>query len=81
MSSSDEYKQVAALLAMDVETIAIAARNNPEMALELFEMLDERRVMLITDPKYREHRYAATRAVLTLVEAEDNLSEFDLLKI
>ena len=66
MSSSDEYQQVAALLAMDVQTTYMAAKNHPEMALDLLEMLDMKREQLINDPKYREMRYNATRTVFAV---------------
>ena len=66
MSEITEYQKVAALLAMDIDTMLLTAEANPQIALGLLKKLKERKDTLINDRQIRDVRYSATVSVFNL---------------
>jgi len=73
MSETTEYQKVAALLAMDIDTMLLTAEANPQIALGLFKKLKERKDLIINDKQVRDTRYYATARVFNLSCAPNNI--------
>ena len=66
MSEITEYQKVAALLAMDIDTMLVTAEANPQIALGLLKKLKERKDIIINDRQVRDVRYSATASIFNL---------------
>ena len=63
---ADEYKQVAAILALDIDTFVTASEHNPEMALGFLKELKTRKDKIVEDSKHRNMRYEAISVIFNL---------------
>ena len=62
----DEYKQVAAILALDIDTFVKASERNPEMAQDFLKELKTRKDKIIEDSNHRNMRYEAMSIIFNL---------------
>jgi len=66
MSEVSEYQKSAALMALDITTLYSAAKRKPEMALEFFEMLHDRKEKITNDKEYRDSRFSAACVLISM---------------
>jgi hypothetical protein len=62
-----EFQEVAALVCNDIDTFVLAARANPEDALQFLEMLKDFKDEIIKDGEKRRDRYNAGCLVYSAV--------------
>ena len=67
MDKMTEYQQVAALVCGDIDATVLAAKANPDMAIELIELLQENKNKLISDAEHRNMRYSAKATILAMM--------------